>query len=445
MKGIKKILTFAVVLMMFMTIAPSQITATEEKENTEPVYVISGSDFQHPYGGEVNAEIVEKILLAMKNDGVTSPYGFLFAGDYGWTETTAVPLQDVVSKVFPELSHKVYIEGNHDDLAETPTKEDEPLASTGANDPQTELYGVFVVNESDFPTRYRTGEAYKGVAVSEEDVKKISEETAAKLESYFEQKIAENYTKPIFVIGHLPLHANERTFQGMNSEAAPNYSFALQPETCGLYANALVDVMNEAGEKGLNIIYLYGHNHAWGFDSVVGGDCVYLAKGEALRYANGGTPKEPNVESSEIQFTYMNSGYVGYYQYDTCNKLPSANDGALTMTVFKITEDTVEVLRYDENGRYILARQPYNSPVPEDDALLGYTNLLTLEEAGGTIEDVTNVKAKIGTDGAVITLNKEIQKPLSITGYLVGAIAGLVIVVVPYVLWKKKKSKQERV
>ena len=175
---------------------------------------------------------------------------------------------------------------------------------------------------------------------------------------------------------------------------------------------------------------------------MVGGDCVYLEKGETLRYANGGTPEQPNVESAELKFIYMNAGYTGYYQYDTLEKSDAANDGAITMTAFKITEDAVEVYRYDENGRYPLARVPYHTTVPSDDEILGYTGLPTLDEAGGSLDDVKTVQTKIGEDGALIILNKTIEGAQTLpVGWLAGiGIAVVIAAGVGLVVKKHKKA-----
>ena len=442
-KRIHRVISLGITLMMLISLFTFQVSAADSEDAT---YVISASDFQHPNGMTFNADIVADILAQMEADGVTNPYGFLFAGDYGHTESDATGLQNLMTATFPDLKQKVYIQGNHDDLTLTITNEDEPLSETGNHDPEDGKgpYGVFVINEQDFPTEYFTSGFYVNYAKSLEEVKEKTEATAALLEEYLNEKIKHNFTAPIFIVSHLPLHVTQRTYQGMNNAPTGNYANEDSPETCGLYAKAIVDVLNAAGEKGLNIIFLYGHDHGWGFDSVIGGDCTYLAKGEEIRYADGGTAEEPNVESATLNFTYMNSGFVGYYQYDTLDKSVAANDGSLTMTLFKITEDEVQVLRYDENGKHALAKVPYHTIAPEDDDTLGYTGLLTLEEAGGTLDDITTVKAKIGEEGAVITLNKEIEGAISLPGYIVGSVAGVLLVVVVIIVSKKfKKAKGE--
>ena len=419
-----------------IAVVPMTAAATED----EVTYVIAGSDFQHPNGGRQNADIVKNILSAMENDGITNPYGFLFAGDYGYSESDATHLQNLIKETLPELQQKVYIQGNHDNLLLTVTNEDEPLCETGNQDPENGKgpYGVFVINEQDYPTEYEVNAFFEGMPKSLEDVQRTTENTAMLLEEYLNEKCKAGFDKPIFIVSHLPLHVTQRTYQGMNGAPTGNYAKPESPETCGLYAKAIVDVLNAAGEKGLNIIFLYGHDHGWGFDSVVGGDSVYLTKGETLRYANGGTPEAPNVESAALQFTYMNAGYTGYYQYDTLEKSEAANDGAITMTVFAITEDSVGVLRYDENGKCPLARVPYHTTVPADDEALGYTGLLPLEEAGGTLDNVTTVQAKIGAEGTTLMLNRELKAAFS--WYYIAAGAALAVVIGAVILIMRKRK-----
>lgn len=446
-KNIHRRISLCITLILLMSIPTLQVAAEKADAGENVTYVISGSDFQHPSGGSFNADIVKKICASMQNEGVTNPYGFLFAGDYGVKESDARPLQRAVNDMFPNLTHKVYIQGNHDYVVGTYTLEDEPIAESGNHDPETDNkpYGAFVINNQEYTSTYYPEGAFSGLSTSLEEVREKTENVATLLEEYLNEKVEEHFTKPIFVIAHLPLHVTARTYQGMSNEgAAKSYADESSPETTGLYAKAIVDVLNAAGEKGLNIIYLYGHDHGWGFDSVIGGDCTYLAKGEELRYANGGTPDNVNVESATLNFTYMNAGFTGYYQYDSLSPAVSANDGALTMTLFKITDDAVEVTRYDQNGKYALARVPYNTIVPQDDATLGYMDLLSLEEAGGTLDNVTTVKSKIGEEGAIITLNKDIESGMSITGYIFGSVVGLLIVIAVILALKKfKKAKDE--
>ena len=108
----------------------------------------------------------------------------------------------------------------------------------------------------------------------------------------------------------------------------------------------IFDELNIAGAAGLNIIFLYGHNHSSNWDDYLGGAAVFLTKGDSMIVAQGG---KKTYKEMTLSFTYMNAGYVGYFR--------SRNDGSerdLTMTVFEITDDKVVIKRYSENGLHDL-------------------------------------------------------------------------------------------
>ena len=137
-------------------------------------------------------------------------------------------------------------------------------------------------------------------------------------------------TRFIFIASHLPLHYSSRTY----------YDNDVQ------YASVLFDVINEAAQHGLNIVYLYGHNHSNGYDDYLGGASVYLEKGDVLHVAAYGQPKVEPIEK-ELCFTYMNAGYLcGYSTSD------STVDQSATVSVFVIEEEKLTVIRYDEQGRH---------------------------------------------------------------------------------------------
>lgn len=149
---------------------------------------------------------------------------------------------------------------------------------------------------------------------------------AENLTDYLNEKIESGYDRPIFVLSHLPLH----------------YSMRTQVDGDGIYASYLFNAMNEAGKKGLNIFYLYGHDHSNGWDDYLGGAAVYLPKGDGIQIAKRGNRSAFTVET--LAFTYMNAGFIGYYNNE--NK----SDDALTMTLFQIKGNEVTVSRYDKDG-----------------------------------------------------------------------------------------------
>ena len=106
------------------------------------------------------------------------------------------------------------------------------------------------------------------------------------------------------------------------------------------HARYLVNVLNEAGKRGLNLFYLFGHDHSNGWDDYLGGSSVYLKKGDTMLVSNGrGLYRE-----TEIAFTYFNAGYTGYYENH------NGADDALTMTYITIIGSEVSISRYDKNG-----------------------------------------------------------------------------------------------
>lgn len=307
----KKLLALLLALVMILSLLPTSVLAT----GSDPTVVIAGSDFQNPSGDTAGAQTVKNILTQMQSAGYTEADGFLFCGDYDYdsvgstssTEAGITALKNAVTGTYSTLANDrmVLVEGNHDAAAAS------GLATSDAHD--TAEYGVFVINEDDYMWNNSNEATIRN--------------TAANLKTYLETKAADGFDKPIFVVSHLPLHYSMRTRVGGGD---------------GKYANYIFDVLNDAGAKGLNIIFLYGHDHSNGWDDYLGGSCVYLAKGDKINIAQASTTV---FKEETLNFTYMNAGFTGYYS--------AVNTGAettLTMTVFEITDNTVQVERYSTDG-----------------------------------------------------------------------------------------------
>lgn len=282
-------------------------------------YVLAGSDFQHPDGNDAGQVTINGIIDAIKADGIASADGFIFCGDYdhdltmlpGPTSKGVKALTECVDKfVAPDASH-VYVEGNHDSAIGTAG-----LTKSGNNDPANGKYGVFVINEDDYMWTNLSGLVIRN--------------TAEDLRLYLNEKIVEGYKAPVFVVSHLPLHYSCRTKEAGDAK----------------YAGYLVDVLNAAGEKGLNIFFLFGHDHSNGWDDYLGGSCVCLEKGDTINIAKKGN--QFKWETKTLNFTYMNAGYTGYYNNE------NGADDTLTMSLFTISEDSVVIDRYSVNGKHDL-------------------------------------------------------------------------------------------
>ena len=344
----KKLLALLLALVMMLSLLPTSVLAT----GSEPTVVIAGSDFQNSSGDTAGAQTVKNILTQMQSAGYTEADGFLFCGDYNHNyDTTATGLQGHIDALDAAVSEKyssiapgnrVYVQGNHDQV----TAGTGGLAQSGANDPTGDSagkYGVFVINEDDYMW-------------NNSDESRI-QRTANNLKSYLDDKVTAKYAKPIFVVSHLPLHYSMRT---------KNYGD-------GMYANYIFDVLNAAGANGLNIIFLYGHDHSNGWDDYLGGAAVYLAKGDKINIAQA---SQTVFEEKTLNFTYMNAGFTGYYE----NR--NGADDKLTMTVFSITDYAVTVKRYSDAGVHKLKSAGVKNSYKNES---GYAPNTTVYESPQTI------------------------------------------------------------
>ena len=290
--------------------------------------ILGLSDFQASTD-ELGAAQVEQIL----NGGIAQKYGMfdgLFAvGDYSAQMGYDVALTGIDAlnqTIDPYVSgNKIYTEGNHDDPALP------GLAPDWNNDPDGGKYGVFVINEEEYDQFGDGGEA-----------------TAAAMQAYFNEKLADPTwgNKPIFVLCHVPLH----------------YSMRTETSNSGKTAMPMVEVLNEAGAQGLNILFLFGHNHSGGYDDFLGAGSVYLKKGDQMIVPEYGDNFKYNWETVTLNFTYMNVGYVGYNADNGYGA-----DVALTVTTYRIlSTGEVIITRWDKNGEHNLKSKGVKNTVLQD-------------------------------------------------------------------------------
>lgn len=293
--------------------------------------ILAGSDFQ-AYSDATNTAtstydraehnmnlIMDKIIL---NHSIEA---FMFCGDYnsvsyddmqgycttGYNRLMGILRAKGVTATATE-ENMFFVQGNHDawsvgnDIAFIdPTR--------GFDRPQ---YGVYVLNYKDY-----NSETQNIVTV---------QNTAANLKTWLDsQTVGE---KPIFVISHVPLH----------------YSLRAREKGDAQYAQYIVDVLNEAGLRGLNIIFLYGHNHNEANAGYMGGSTNFVAKGERIWVSNTAGTQLPPTERT-INFTYMNAGFVGWF-----GNVKEGTTDDLTMSVFQISGDDVTITRYSRDGVFPL-------------------------------------------------------------------------------------------
>lgn len=343
----------------------------------DAVYVLAASDFQArssdvPEQNEVEGiGYMTNILNKMESvGGYTTFDGFLFCGDY--TQTSDVKysssglakMDELITTRYPECENRIYIQGNHDSANTV------GLSPSGAND--TENYGVFVIHEDDFPHNQADSNALAA-----------TQKTAASLKTYLKAKLDENYKKPIFIVSHLPLHYNRRTPEKNNA----------------IYGNLLYDIIDEAAEYGLNIVYMFGHNHSSTYDNYLGDYAIYLEPGDEIIVPQGSAVK---TRVEELHFMYLNAGYVGY--------TASRNTNELTMTAFKIEGDKITVERYNGAGRYNLkvagkADTAHNVTTPIDSKVYESPRTMSLNRS----QEEWGVEWKYATDSGCYLEKNEVK------------------------------------
>ena len=309
-----------------ITIAPVNEVAAQANGVTT---VIACSDFQYPDGDAGGAQIVKNILNVIKSKGITNADGFICAGDYSYGYSTNADtlkthldyLKNAVESIYGLDLNEVYVQGNHDQVTPDPNKNG--LSKSGAHD--TNAYGVYVINEDDY--MWASNASHSSTSYSGMSAEAIVKQTAANLKTYLDAKTAEKYDKPIFVVSHLPLHYSMRTVRDGDCK----------------YARYIFDELNTAGKNGLNIIFMYGHDHSHGWDNYLGGACVYLAKNDSIYIAKT-QGDELTCTKEELNFTYLNAGFTGYYE-------SWGADSTLSMTAFQIYSDKVVISRYSADGK----------------------------------------------------------------------------------------------
>ena len=307
MKHMRKVLAVLLSVMMLVGLCTASLTVDAAQNET---VIIAGSDY-HTHDGTI---YIDNIMKAMQKDGI-SPDKLLFSGDYSLEHTAATSQKGITTlknyfSSYMDVNDMVFAQGNHDKEA----TEANGLTGWGNMDPAYGDYGLYIVED---PTVAQEWGSYDAASV-------------AALQLYLDNKLEIGYSKPIFIMNHFPLH----------------WSYRTQKDGVGTNAYRFFNVINDAAGKGLNIIYLFGHNHSNGYDDSLGGPCIFLKKGDNIEIAQGG---KTNVKTETLNFTYMNSGYTGYYTSPMDNA-----ETTLSMSVFRIRGNEVLISRYSKDGVYNL-------------------------------------------------------------------------------------------
>lgn len=379
----KKFLALLLALIMILSLLPTSVLATGSSAE-ETIYVLAGGDFQEA-GDPANSADNVRNILAQVSQKYQTMNGFLFVGDYDCdthndeaaTKGGIEALMGAVQGKYPNLNdeNSVLVQGNHD-------YKDSRIDATGGHDMDvngdgTYDYSAYVLNEDDYPNG---GGSQAGI-----------QDLANNLKTWLNNKIGEGYDRPVFIVSHLPLAYTPRTVTQGDAK----------------YAKYIFDVLNDAGANGLNIIFLHGHDHAFGPDNYMGGEAIYLPKGDKICIAEAGSTSAWTEET--LNFCYMNAGYTGYYS-DPYTYNTTAGTDKLTMTVFAITGTEVTVERYSANGLYNLKSAGYNgsySNTSVTNVSLGLPEYSTVYTSPQTITLATNDVAGEATIGKWIGIAGE--------------------------------------
>ena len=333
-----------------------------EPEQTEPLTTLFFiSDYQKEIGFPEPKDTLAGVLRAGREDGKV-PDRVVICGDYTndrklhnyqlSPEDSISEIRSVVGTECPELTEDdmLFEQGNHDALTES-------IASTGLH--EYDNYLIYVINtQNDFPwCQGKTAGCHDKVEAASAELKKCLDEL-----------IRRGETRPVFIAGHVPLHYTART--SSRHSTGDN-----------LYSSLMFDVLNDAG-RSLDIVFLFGHDHSKGWDCYLGGSSIFKPAGDTILIpeftmskANSDTFREET-----LNFTYMNTGYSGYYMNCGPDEVDNgtvddytAADNTLTGTFFEIYPDRVEITRYSTEGRHPLSwdgeADPYRNYI--DKGLIG--------------------------------------------------------------------------
>ena len=283
-----------------------------------------GSDYQSGYGqlAEVN---FPALLARLAGDGY-QPDRVVLCGDYnggganyeGDATLQIGEIAEALGEAFPGfyLRERLFlVQGNHD-LA------DGTYTPDGFCDLGPCL--LYVMNTETMNPWHQGAGTEQALAVLREAAERIRRDMAPLIER--------GERRPVLVATHVPLHFSEWTIR----------------EGDNLFSSVLYDALAEAAEH-LELFVLFGHNHAYHGDDLLGGSCIFRPKGarialpEPLRQER----KTERYRIHPLPFHYMSAGYIGHLN-------PDAAERTQTLSVFLCYDERMEILRYSTEGPHAL-------------------------------------------------------------------------------------------
>ena len=313
---------------LFGNMKPGNVSAESDYDvsGKEPLTkILTFSDYQKWTSDwkddwEVLQPQLTEICGAAYDAGLVEPDFFLFGGDFSCLNSVSdsnagkSQVVGIVQETWPEITdeNSLLLQGNHDPAGT------EGLVKTGAY--EFDDFIVYMMNEDDYPSKQGDYSVYPIVQLSAWD-----------LEDYLYECIDRGETRPIFIASHTGLHYDIDRQDGNNQ-----YAYLL--------CNAINDVAKE-----LDIIFMFGHNHTNG-DEQVGGSITHIAKGEKLNVCHEDSITNKSGTPTEINFTYINYGYIGYIGDVNNNESEYTPTNLLTVSRMEIYDDVIKIDRYSKNG-----------------------------------------------------------------------------------------------
>ena len=110
-----------------------------------------------------------------------------------------------------------------------------------------------------------------------------------------------------------------------------------------------------AEEDGKIVVVACSDNHSNGWDDYLGGANIFLHPGDLINISDG---EKSGYTAETLNFVYMNAGYLGYYKHQNTEteavNSPFYDISDLTMSCFVISDDMIEITRYNNEGETIL-------------------------------------------------------------------------------------------
>ena len=292
-----------IVLIILIIIIGTLLYIFNIKEKSTLIFL---SDYQDINNFNINKDKnLKNILMKIKEDKKNIEL-VSFLGDYqnwpleeGLSNKGIEEANQITQTIFTNVN-TIFISGNHD--YKDFEKDSSYYTSSGLYEYKS--YYLYLINYNDY---FNYDYITNNLAYSLENL---------------------NKNKPIIVLSHMPLHYSVR-----------NDNF---------YSHYIFDILNEYS-KEYDIIYLFGHNHSLGYDNDIGGSIVYKTIDDNIKIKYS----DENIQNKKLNFTYMNAGYVGYYNdsIENLNIDSSTNyNTEETISVFKIYNNKILINRYTENG-----------------------------------------------------------------------------------------------